>query len=75
MAGEVDGTAMPVPHESKDMCMSVEHILDYTPTSGSLYQTVNNDSGTVFWLKNMKTKTIKKTKRYCKFYCNWQYYN
>lgn len=49
MAGEVDGTAMQVPHESKDMCMSVEHILDYTPTSGSPYQTANNDSGTVFW--------------------------
>ena len=49
MAGEVDGTAMQAPHGSKDMCMSVEHILDYTPTSGSPYQTANNDSGTAFW--------------------------
>jgi len=48
LAGEVDGTAMQVPHESKDMCMSVGHILDYTPTSGNPYQTANNDSETVF---------------------------
>jgi len=48
LAGEVDGTAMQAPHGSKDMCMSVEHILDYTPTSGSPYQTANNDSGTAF---------------------------
>lgn len=62
MAGEVDGTAMQVPHESKDMCMIVEHILDCTPTSGSPYQTANNDSGTVFWQKKKKIEnqnTIK----------------
>jgi hypothetical protein len=48
LAGEVDGIAMQGPHESKDMCMSEEHILGYIPMSGNLYQTANNDSATVF---------------------------
>lgn len=44
------------PHESKDMCMSEEHILDYTPMSGSLYQTANNDSGTVYSQKKIENQ-------------------